>query len=242
MNKMQCYFGMAIRSNTDSLFLMKKGVGAILFHCCTADYSATSHRYCPQDENTWCRYWKAVNRGEGDTFEEKDGLPDSINKILRPIFDDVSNDTLLSKCLHGMTQNNNESLNGVVWKRIPKEIYVGRETMEIGTASAVINYNEGLSGIANVFKSLNMIVGHFSEKFFIDIDTNRVMEMNVKSSQKARRKKLGPIRKRYEDKATEVEGEICARSLHLSNIFYHFITNSLYLLRFIAIFNIFHIF
>ena len=122
MNKMQCYFGMAIRSNTSSLFLMKKGVGAVLFHCSTADSSATRHMYCPRDENTWCRYWKAVNRGVGDTFEEKDGLPESIKKILRPIFDDLGNDNLLGKCLHGMTQNNNESLNGVVWKRVPKDI------------------------------------------------------------------------------------------------------------------------
>ena len=71
-----------------------------------------------------------MNRGVGDTFEEKDGLPESIKKILRSIFDDLGNDNLLGKCLHGMTQNNNESLNGVVWKRVPKDIYVGRETLE----------------------------------------------------------------------------------------------------------------
>ena len=81
--------------------------------------------------------------------------------------------------------------------------------MEIGTASAVINYNDGLSGIANIFKSLNMIIGKFTERFLINIDRNRAMEMNVKSSQKSksRRKKLIAIRKGYQDKATEVEGE-----------------------------------
>ena len=86
---------------------------------------------------------------------------------------------------------------------------------------AVINYKDGLGGIANIFKSLNMIIGKFTERFLINIDRNRAMEMNVKSSQKSksRRKKLRAIRKGYQDKATEVEGETC---LHLNTVYLSF--------------------
>ena len=47
------------------------------------------------------------------------------------------------KCLDGKTQNNNESINNLIWKICPKDVYVGRTVLEIGTASAVINFNEG---------------------------------------------------------------------------------------------------
>ena len=31
-----------------------------------------------------------------------------------------------------MMQNQNESLNGMVWQRVPKEVYVERDTLEFG--------------------------------------------------------------------------------------------------------------
>ena len=54
-----------------------------------------------------------------------------------PVFVSLSDDNLLQKCLHGKTQNNNESLNGLLWKRCPKDVFVGRVTLELGVASAV---------------------------------------------------------------------------------------------------------
>ena len=41
---------------------------------------------------------------------------------MKPIFTDLSNDVLLQKCLHGTTQNNNEALHGLIWKKVPKDI------------------------------------------------------------------------------------------------------------------------
>ena len=38
-----------------------------------------------------------------------------IKSLLTPVFQDLSKDELLNKCLHGQTQNNNESLNNVIW-------------------------------------------------------------------------------------------------------------------------------
>ena len=68
----------------------------------------------------------------------------------------MSDDNLLQKCLHGKTQNNNESLNGLIWKRCPKEVFVGCVILELGVASAVIAFNDGLSGIIEVFNKLNI--------------------------------------------------------------------------------------
>ena len=67
-------------------------------------------------------------------YKEKPGLPSVISDNIRPIFLDLSDENLLSKCLHGKTQNNNESINNVIWKRCPKDINVGRKTLEFGVA------------------------------------------------------------------------------------------------------------
>ena len=47
-------------------------------------------------------------------YKEKPGLPSVIRDKIRPIFLDLSDKNLLSKCLHGKNQNNNESINNVI--------------------------------------------------------------------------------------------------------------------------------
>ena len=71
----------------------------------------------------------------------------------------------MQKCLHGKTQNNNESLNGLIWKRCAKNVFLGRVTLELSVASAVIAFNDGLSGIIEVFNKLNTKSGTFCEKY-----------------------------------------------------------------------------
>ena len=53
----------------------------------------------------------------GTGYTEKSGLPKVVCDAILPIFMELSKDELLRKCLHGSTQNNNESINGVIWKR-----------------------------------------------------------------------------------------------------------------------------
>ena len=180
--------------NYKSKYLMKKGIWAILWHCSEDDKDTpgTRHQFCLRGDDTWSSYWKVLNSGSLETYKEKVGLPDAIKKILKPIFVDLTKDELLLKCVHGLTRNNNESINNVIWKRVPKDIYVGREVLEMGVASAVINYNQGLNGICNVYNELSMEVGKFTESFLKQFDTKRVNQMNKKSSDtgKLRRKKL----------------------------------------------------
>ena len=64
----------------------------------------------------------------------------------------------LKKCLHGKTQHY-EGLNALIWKRCPKNIYVGLTVLEIGTASAVTNFNHGMAGILKVLAKLDIIPG-----------------------------------------------------------------------------------
>ncbi|GFS97164.1 uncharacterized protein TNCV_1921111 [Trichonephila clavipes] len=55
---------------------------------------------------------------------------------------------LLKKCLHGRTQNPNESFNKCIWERIPKTVFVGIETLKFGVMDAIICFNDGYIYIA----------------------------------------------------------------------------------------------
>ena len=81
---------------------------------------------------------------------------------------------LLQKCLHGQTQNVNESLNGIIWTRCPKRVYVGRNIVEIGVSSAVINFNDGSLGLLPVFEKLGIDCGHSTHVSLRETDKDRI--------------------------------------------------------------------
>jgi hypothetical protein len=45
--------------------------------------------------------------------------------------------------LDGKTQNQNESLNGMIWNRLPKRIFVGGNVLQLGVYDAVAHFNMG---------------------------------------------------------------------------------------------------
>ena len=209
INRLQNYFGLAIRSYNSSINEMKKAIGDVLYHCSEGTDSASRLRFCPRNEKTWCKYWQAYIGGTLATYIESKGIPVAIRSILRPIFDDFAKDELVTKCLHGATQNNNEALNSLIWKKVPKDVFVWRDTLEIDVCSAVIHFNHGLHGMKNLYLSLNMKTGTYFSNFCFESDTNRIIAMKGKSSTatKLRRKYLRAVRKKYIDTHKEVEGE-----------------------------------
>ena len=50
--------------------------------------------------------------------------PNAVMTHVKAVFNDLSNDSLLMKCLHGKIQNQNESLNGTISKRMPKTYFI----------------------------------------------------------------------------------------------------------------------
>ena len=113
INSMQNFYGMTIRSNTDNLYAMKKVVGAILWHCTDFKDESFRHRLCPQNENTWCKWQLDKINGTG-LYKGKISVPVSIHHTIKKIFEELSSDDLLKKCLHGETQNSNEALNSLI--------------------------------------------------------------------------------------------------------------------------------
>ena len=144
--------GMAICQNVGNLYGMKKSIGALLYHYSENKDLEVRHQLCPKGENSWCKYQSDKVIGK-KTYKDNFTIPLVKRDEIEPIFTDLSSDQLLTKCLHGRTQNVNEALNQLIWKKFPKDVFVERFTLEIGVASAVINFNNGATGIIDVLKN-----------------------------------------------------------------------------------------
>lgn len=184
-------------------------------HCSEADTDETQHELCPRGPESWCKYHLGTIKGTTSYKKSKTLLPKALKTTLKPIFIDLSKDSLLEKCLHGKTQNNNECLNNMLWCKCPKSVYVGRNVMEMGASSAIICFNDGVGGIINVITESGLDPGVFTARYCKREDDERmsVMDYKSKTSTKFSRKKLRNIRKGFEDKNIEKEGDVYGAGL-----------------------------
>lgn len=213
MNTLQNHYGMAIRQNTDDIYKMKKAVAAVIHHLTNEQNLEMRHKYCPRSADSWCKYQSDKITKE-NTYKEKISIDKAVSDLIAPIFShkDLGSETLLSKCLHGETQNVNESLNNLIWTRCSKRVYVGNSVFKTAVASAVIAFNDGAQGLLPVFTNLGVECGFYTTEGCKKSDIQRVKQSDHKSTTKVkqRRKKLRATRKGYNDKNELEEGETYA--------------------------------
>ena len=98
IDKMQNYYGIAIRSNIGNVEEMKKAVLASFFHCASSQ-SRPFHHYCPDGSDSWCGFKK-----DKETYMHGPGLSLEVIAQVKPIYERLSDSALLEKCLHGKTK------------------------------------------------------------------------------------------------------------------------------------------
>jgi len=206
IDKLQNYYGIAIRSNSGDLAGMKSAIYASLFHCVSSE-KRSLHQYCPDGPDSWCRF-KQDEVNQAKLYKPGPGLPDNIIALIKPIYSRLSSDNLLNKCLDGKTQNQNESLNGMFWNKVPKSVFVGADVLELGIYDAVAHYNVGSNAAADILSELGLVPGHFFEEGVKNADTKRVKKADHRHNPeiKKRRKVLRGQKKKKEDKTQEKEG------------------------------------
>ena len=208
INKLQNYFGLAIRQNTDKMYPMKKAVFASLFH--NADLvDEKRHQFCPQGKQSWCRWRRQQDHNGHPTFKPKLSIPLAVYDKVLPVFRELAKDELMEKCIHGKTQNANESLNSLIWQRCPKTYFAGRKSVEIAAASAVIHFNDGPLAVHNVLSRLGVIKGYYTIVGSDKKCKKRKRKLEVKNTEKSkrRRKTLRAMKKGWQDKEMEEEGD-----------------------------------
>lgn len=198
IDQLQGYYGAAIRSNECNLDGMRRAVWAIWCHKSWTDENP-KHALCPDPPNTWCPYRKAEEAGTLGTYKHKNSIPTAIMDAIKPIFGDLCKASLLKKCLHGKTQNVNEAFNNVLWTRIPKNVFVGRITLELGAFDAVATFNDGNASRIKVLQHLGINdIGSNTILLLQQLDTDRIKRAELSENNatkearvKKRRRNLG---------------------------------------------------
>ena len=63
-------------------------------------------------------------------------------------------------CLHGKTQNANESLNGIIWNRVTKATHVGLDVFSVGVYDAISHFNNGVKAALHIMELLQIKLGY----------------------------------------------------------------------------------
>ncbi|GFX10445.1 uncharacterized protein TNCV_1868401 [Trichonephila clavipes] len=193
---------------------MKTAIYATLFHCMSTDQKP-QHKKCPSGIDSWYFYQSSLARGNKPGFH-KDWVKTPINeeylpKIL-PIYQRLVTSELLSRCVIGLTQNSNEALHSMIWKRCSKENSASRSRVLIAVSSAISEFNVGILKALKTFQDANCLeTSLLSEHLAMFTDYRRtyfrkkIKSANFKDAQqkiklaKLRRlkiaKKLGPMYK-----------------------------------------------
>ncbi|GFW79683.1 uncharacterized protein TNCV_4361091 [Trichonephila clavipes] len=140
IDRLQNYYGIAVRSNVGNLSGLQQNVIAALFHC-SSSVEKPMHGQCPIGKDSWCYYQRALSCGKKPNEKYK-GLSNEVLNTIKPTYLELCTKELLTKCLHGKTQNSNECLNGVIWQRVPEEAFVCLKILKSGALDAVIQFND----------------------------------------------------------------------------------------------------
>ncbi len=98
------------------------------------------------------------NRYTNSKAHNDDGVVTAVINIRKPTYISLFDQVLLLKCLHGKTQNCNESFNHAIWTILPKETFAGLQTLLLGSNIAVLIFNSGYLGLLPVFENLGFII------------------------------------------------------------------------------------
>ncbi|GFW83687.1 uncharacterized protein TNCV_668001 [Trichonephila clavipes] len=131
------------------------------------------HGQCPTRTDSWCKFQKAKALGKIFTAKAP-GIPQNILNIVKPHYFKLYDQNLLEKCLHGLTQNANDSFNGVLWNIVPKQNFVELQSLKFGAYTAVLQFNEGASGLLKVTNKLGFSVGSYMIRVLKLYDYRRI--------------------------------------------------------------------
>ena len=96
-------------------------------------------------------------------------LDNEVTKALKPIYTDLSSRELLERCKGGITQNNNESYNGLLWDFAPKHLHNGLKTIEFANFLAVY-IKDGFYAILKMLQVMDVIISPIAKEYAMERD------------------------------------------------------------------------
>ena len=202
IKKLQKYYGLAIRQNTikklnptkkeidTAVYSMKKNIIAILHHCVKGASPVKQHRCCPRGTSSWCK-WQQDKATGTSTYSDEESLPSVFLDVLKETFIALSETTLLERCVLGATQNQNESLNSLVWARCPKHKHHRYKAVSCAVASAVCHFHKGSESKLGAMKRLSIPAGSNTKRACNIKDNQRIRKSDLQATDKEKKRRQG---------------------------------------------------
>ncbi|CAF1085671.1 unnamed protein product [Adineta steineri] len=186
MHKMSESYGLAIRQGSneakeededdeDAVTRLQRKCLAAFHHLIVHENKEDQHLYCPDGVSSWCTYKrdKATNKNE-DAMKNKNRLDPVYRELLQKMINDLTSKELLLRCIRGLTQNSNESLNSVVWSILSKAKQHGFVSVQGAAAAASIYFNGGRASLLEFFEQSGIKINEDLYKNLVAKDEKRV--------------------------------------------------------------------
>lgn len=178
MKELSTNYGLAIQRHPDSVEEMRREIWAGYYHKISTD-KKPQHSYCSE---SWCKYKKAVRDKTVKSFKHPPALAEDVQEILKPIYEDLTKQELLERCLGGNTQNNNESFNNCVWAMAPKHVFSGKIIVQIACQTAACIFNEGFKPVLKIMSVMGVKIGPTAVQYATQRDRERIRVANRRST------------------------------------------------------------
>jgi len=190
IDKLSIYYGLAIRRNSNSKDDMKKAIWATFYHYGSTD-SKPEHHFCPEGPESWCRWQQAKAKGGLKNFRhDYSALPKTVLNLIKPIYEDLSNDKLLERCVGGYTQNSNESFNQLIWKMAPKTMHSGAKIVNIAAFLATCTFNNGATSLLEIMNVLGISVGSGAHLYAAQEDETRIAKAKLQAQEQTKESRI----------------------------------------------------
>ncbi|GFW57362.1 uncharacterized protein TNCV_542761 [Trichonephila clavipes] len=155
IDKLQNYYGIAIRSKVGCLEKIQSAVITAFFYCCSSSQNPM-HWQCPTGKDSWCKYKQALC--DGKVYVDKTaGLSNSVIKVIKPTYLALYDKEFLKK-------NASMARLKIIMKALimycglfcRKKFLFIKKTLFLGSYMAVILYNSGYLGLLPVFNNLGI--------------------------------------------------------------------------------------
>ncbi|KYM98778.1 hypothetical protein ALC62_10506 [Cyphomyrmex costatus] len=209
IDELSIYFGLAIRRNCESVEKMKTAIWATLLHKISTD-NHPQHDNCPTGENSWCSWQRAKSSNTLATYTHKPPMSDVVYEAIKPVYEQLTADDLLTRCIGGFTQNSNESFNSTVWALAPKTLNSGKKIIDVAVNIASCVFNDGLLSISHIIEVMGMKIGPKSYELCMELDEKRIQKAERSMTEGAKQARIDQmsIRKAKRQQEIDEEGQL----------------------------------
>lgn len=209
IDELTIFYGLAIRRNVDSVDNMRKEIWTTLKHKISTN-DKPQHDDCPAGSESWCSWQRAKAANDLANYNHKPAMCNKVYEAIKPIYNDLSRDELLQRCLGGYTQNTNECFNKIVWTIAPKNSSGGKLLLDVAVDVATLTFNDGLMSLAKVLEVMGVKIGSNCYNFCAESDATRITkaERSMTDEAKDARRAILAARREENEANVNVEGQL----------------------------------